>query len=269
VAAVSDCAAAVSAALDAYRFDEAASRLYQFVWGTFCDWYLEFTKPILQSAETAARAETRAAVAWTLGRILHLLHPVMPFVTEEVWEHLAGSLGGMLITAAWPDFEHDPADPTAAAEMEWVVQAISAIRALRAEMSVSPGARVALLIKDAEPIAKERIERHREHFVRLARAERFETVETLPPGGVQVVIDGATLILALGEVVDLGRERERLGREIGKLDDELGKIAAKLGNPNFLAKARPEIVEEQRERQADASRDRDRLKAAYDRLGVE
>src|SRR5215467_1169573 len=268
VAAVSDCAAAVSAALDAYRFDEAASRLYQFVWGTFCDWYLEFTKPILQSAETAARAETRAAVAWTLGRILHLLHPVMPFVTEEVWEHLAGSLGGMLITAAWPDFEHDPADPTAAAEMEWVVQAISAIRALRAEMSVSPGARVALLIKDAEPIAKERIERHREHFVRLARAERFETVETLPPGGVQVVIDGATLILGLGEVVDLGRERERLGREIGKLDDELAKIAAKLGNPNFLAKARPEIVEEQRERQADASRDRDRLKAAYDRLGT-
>jgi valyl-tRNA synthetase len=265
---VSDCAAAVSAALDAYRFDEAASRLYQFVWGTFCDWYLEFTKPILQSAETAARAETRAAVAWTLGRILHLLHPVMPFVTEEVWEHLAGSLGGMLITAAWPDFEHDPADPTAAAEMEWVVQAISAIRALRAEMSVPPGARVALLIKDAEPIAKERIERHSEHFVRLARVERLETVETLPPGGVQVVIDGATLILGLGEVVDLGRERERLGREIGKLDDELGKIAAKLGNPNFLAKARPEIVEEQRERQADASRDRDRLKAAYDRLGV-
>jgi valyl-tRNA synthetase len=104
--------------------------------------------------------------------------------------------------------------------------------------------------------------------VRLARVERLETVETLPPGGVQVVIDGATLILGLGEVVDLGRERERLGREIGKLDDELAKIAAKLSNPNFLAKARPEIVEEQHERQADAARDRDRLKAAYDRLGV-
>jgi valyl-tRNA synthetase len=266
IAAVSDCAAAVSAALDVYRFDEAASRLYQFVWGTFCDWYLEFTKPILQGGDTAARSETQAAAAWTLGHIVHLLHPIMPFITEEVWEHLAGAAAGMLITASWPDFEHDPSDPIAAAEMEWVVQAISALRALRAELGVPPGARVALLIKDAEPIAKQRIERHRDHFVRLARVERFEVVEALPPGGVQVVVDGATLILGLGEVVDLARERERLGREIGKLDNELAKIAAKLGNPNFMAKARPEIVEEQRERQADAARDRNRLKAAYDRL---
>jgi valyl-tRNA synthetase len=268
IASVSDCAAAVSAALDAYRFDEAASRLYQFVWGTFCDWYLEFTKPILQGEDAEARVETRAATAWTLGRILLLLHPIMPFITEEVWEHLAGGAAGMLLTAPWPDFEHDPADPTASAEMEWVVQAISAIRALRAEMNVPPAARVALLIKDAEPIAARRIQRHREHFVRLARVERFERVTTLPPGGVQAVVDGATLILGLGEVVDLARERERLGKEIGKLDAELAKITAKLDNPNFLTKARPEVVEEQRERQADAVRDRDRLKAAYDRLGA-
>jgi valyl-tRNA synthetase len=266
IAAVSDCAAAVSAGLDAYRFDEAASGLYQFVWGTFCDWYLEFTKPILQSGDPAARTETRAATAWTLGRIVHLLHPVMPFITEEVWEHLWDANTGMLITARWPNFEHDPADTAASAEMEWVVQAISAIRALRAEMNVPPAARVALLIKDAEPFAIERIERHREHFVRLARVERFESIETLPRGGVQVVVDGITLILGLGEVVDLARERERLGKEIGKLDVELGKIAAKLGNPSFLTKARPEVVDEQRERQADAARDRERLKAAYDRL---
>jgi valyl-tRNA synthetase len=265
-AAVSDCAAGVSSALDSYRFDEAASRLYQFVWGTFCDWYLEFTKPILQGADADARAETQAATAWTLGRIVHLLHPIMPFITEEIWEHLAGSAARMLITAPWPDFEHDPADPAASAAMEWVVQTISEIRGIRSEMNVPPAARVPLLIKDAEPIARQRLERHREHFVRLARVERFESVEALPPGGVQVIVDGATLVLSLGEVVDLSRERERLGREIGKLDTELAKIAAKLGNPNFLAKARPEIVEEQRERQADAARDRERLKAAYDRL---
>jgi valyl-tRNA synthetase len=266
IAAVSDCAAAVSAALDTYRFDEAASRLYQFVWGAFCDWYLEFTKPILQGEDAGARAETQAATAWTLGRVVHLLHPIMPFITEEVWGHLVGGAAGMLITAPWPDFERGPADPAASAEMEWVVQAISALRALRAEMNVPPAARVALLIKDAEPLAKQRLERHREHFVRLARVERFEPVEALPPGGVQAVVDGATLILGLGEVVDLARERERLGREIGKLDAELAKIAAKLANANFLAKARPEVIEEQRERQADAARDRDRLKAAYDRL---
>jgi len=201
-----------------------------------------------------------------LTTLVTLLAPIMPFITEEIWEHLADAAAGMLITAPWPDFEHDPADPTASAEMEWVVQAISTVRALRAEMNVPPAARLALLIKDAEPIAKERIERHREHFARLARVERFESVDALPPGGVQAVVEGATLILCLGEVIDLAGERERLGKEIGKLDAELAKIAAKLGNPNFLAKARPDVIEEQRDREADATRDRDRLKAAYDQL---
>jgi len=268
VASASDCAAAVTAALEAYRFDEAASRLYHFVWGTFCDWYIEFTKPILQGEDAAGRTETQATTAWILGRIVHLLHPIMPFITEEVWEHLAGDPAGMLITAPWPGFPPDSLDPEASAEMEWVVQAISAIRALRSEMNVPPGVRVPLLIKDAEPLAAQRIERHREHFIRLARVERFEPVDAVPPGGVQAVVEGATLILSLGEVVDLTRERERLGKEIGKLDAELARIAAKLDNPNFLAKAKAEVVEEQREREADATRDRDRLKAAYDRLPV-
>jgi len=267
-AAVADCTRSVTAALDTYRFDEAASRLYHFVWGTFCDWYLEFTKPILQGEDAAARAETQATTAWILGRIVHLLHPIMPFITEEVWEQLAGQTSGMLITAPWPEFQRDAIEPEASAEMEWVVQAISAIRALRAEMNVPPPARVPLLIKDAEPVAAQRVERHREHFVRLARVERFEPVESLPPGGVQAVVEGATLILALDEVVDLPKERERLGKEIGKLDAELAKISAKLANANFLAKAKPEVVEEQRERQADVTRGRDRLRAAYDRLTV-
>lgn len=264
--AAAQCAAEVTAALDTYRFDDAANRLYHFVWGTFCDWYLEFTKPILQGEDAAARAETQATTAWIMGRIVHLLHPIMPFITEEVWEQLAGHSFGMLITAPWPEFERDAIDPEASAEMEWVVQAISAIRALRAEMNVPPAARVPLLIKDAEPVAAQRIERHREHFVRLARVERFEPAQSLSPGGVQAVVEGATLILALGEVVDLAREKGRLGREIGKLDAELAKIGAKLANANFLAKAKPEVVEEQRERQVDVTRDRDRLRAAYDRL---
>ena len=267
-AAVSDCAAAVTTALDAYRFDEAASRLYHFVWGTFCDWYVEFTKPILQADDAAARAETQATTAWVLGRIVHLLHPIMPFVTEEVWQNLAGARAGLLLTAPWPTFSPEIRAPAAAAEMEWIVQAISAIRTLRAETNVPPAIRVPLLIKDAEPVAADRIERHREHFARLARVDRFEPVATVPSGGVQAVVNGATLILALGDVVDLAREKARLGKEIGKLDGELAKIAAKLANADFLAKAKPEIVEEQRERETDASRDRDRLKAAYDRLAA-
>jgi valyl-tRNA synthetase len=268
VGAAVDCAAEVTSALDAYRFDEAANLLYHFVWGAFCDWYLEFTKPILQSEDRAARAETQATTAWVIGHTVHLLHPIMPFITEEVWEHLTGGTAGMLMTAAWPDLPRDALDRAASAEMEWVVQAVSAIRALRSEMNAPAAARVPLLIRDAEPFAMERIERHREHFIRLARVERFEPVAEVPAGGVQVVVEGATLILCLGEVVDLTREKERLGKEIGKLDAELAKIAAKLGNPNFLAKAKAEVVEQQREREADATRDRDRLRLAYNQLSI-
>jgi valyl-tRNA synthetase len=264
--ALSDCAAAITAALNAYRFDEAANRLYQFVWGTFCDWYIEFTKQILQGSDPAARAETQATTAWVLGRIVHLLHPIIPFVTEEIWHNLAGEHAGLLLTAAWPEFERESGDPAASAEMEWLVEAISVIRALRAEMNVPPASRVPLLIKDADPAVLERIERHREHFVRLARVDRFETVATAPAGSVQAVVEGAILILRLGDVVDLAREKARLGREIGRLDAELTKIAAKLSNPDFLAKAKPEIIDEQREREADASRDRDRLRSAFERL---
>jgi len=264
--AASDCAAAVTAALDAYRFDDAASRLYQFVWGTFCDWYIEFTKPILQSDEAAARTETQLATAWVLGRVVHLLHPIMPFITEEIWEHLAGEAAGLLLTAPWPEFPPDSADRAASAEMEWVVQAISSIRGLRAEMNVPPAARIPLLLKDAESLAAERIERHREHFMRLARVDRFEPIVTVPPGGIQVVVDGATLVLHVGDVVDLAREKARLGKEIVRLDAELAKIGAKLANPDFVAKASVDVVEEQRDREADTIRDRDRLRTAYDRL---
>jgi valyl-tRNA synthetase len=264
--AVGRCADEVTAALDSYRFDEAANRLYHFVWGTFCDWYLEFTKPILQSADVAGGAETRATTAWIFGRIVHLLHPIMPFVTEEIWEQLAGTSAGMLISAPWPDFKADAFDPGSAEEMEWVVQAIAAIRALRAEMNVPPAAHMPLWLKDPEPRAAQRIGHHREHFVRLARVEVLDPEKAPPLSGVPAVVEGVTLVLGMGGVVDLPREKKRLGKEIQKLDAELTKIAAKLANPNFLAKAKPEVVEEQREREADTTRDRDRLKAAYDRL---
>jgi valyl-tRNA synthetase len=264
--ATAECAAAVATALDAFRFDEAAGRLYQFVWGTFCDWYLEFSKPILQGGDAAAQAETRATTAWALAQTVHLLHPIMPFITEELWGHLAGAEAGLLLTAPWPNLHPDLVDPVALAEMEWVVAAISAIRGVRAEVGVPAAARVPLFVKDATPEATERLVRHREHFLRLARVDGIEVVEAAPQGAVQAVVDGATLILRLGEFVDLGREKARLAKEIGRLDSELARIAQKLGNPNFLAKARPEVIEEQREREAGARGDRDRLRAAYERL---
>jgi valyl-tRNA synthetase len=260
--AVGGCAAAVGAALDAYRFDEAAGALYQFVWGTFCDWYLEFTKPILQEGEAAAQAETRAATAFVLGQIIHLLHPIMPFITEAVWRQLAGPAAPLVMVSPWP--APPSGDAAAMAEMEWVVAAISAIRGVRSEMNVPAAARVPLLLGDAEAAAAARLDRHREHFRRLARVEPREG--TAAAGGIQVVVEGATFILALGDVVDLAREKARLAREIGRIDGDLARFAAKLANPGFLAKAPPEVVEEQREREADLRRDRDRLSAAYRRL---
>ena len=264
----SDCVAAVAGSLDAYRYDEAAGRVYQFVWGTFCDWYIEFTKPILQGGDDQARLETQATTAWVLGHILRLLHPIMPFITEELWQHFSGEAAGLLISTAWPDFSAETGDRAAAAEMEWVVAAISAIRAVRAELNVPPASRVPLLVRDAEPAIAERIDRHREHFIRLARVERIETASAVPPGAIQAVVEGAILVLPVGDVVDLDREKARLVKEIGRLDGEIAKIGAKLANPNFVAKAKPEVVEEQREREAEVSHDRDRLRAAYERLAA-
>jgi valyl-tRNA synthetase len=266
--ATRDCATAVTAALETYRFDEAARAAYQFAWGTFCDWYLEFTKPILQVDDAAARAETQATTAWVLGRLLHLLHPVMPFITEELWRQLAGEDAGMLIIAAWPDLPPDLHDPEAAAEMDWVVAAITAIRAIRTEVNVPASARLPLLVKDADAAAAGRLERHREHFQRLARVERIDTVATVPEGGVAAVVEGTTLILRVGDVIDLAKEKARLAKEIGRLDADLKKFAQKLDNPAFLAKAKPEVVDEQREREADARRDRDRLQTVYDRIAA-
>jgi len=264
--ATRDCAAAMTESLETYRFDEAAHHLYHFLWGTFCDWYLEFTKPILQGEDPDARRETQATTAWVLAQIVHLLHPVMPFITEELWQQIGGEKPGILMVSAWPDLPPDLHDPEAAAEMEWVVAAISAIRGIRTEVNVPAGARVPLLVKDADAPVQARLERHREHFLRLARVEDITLVEAVSAGGVSAVVEGTTLILRLGDVVDLSKEKARLAKELGRLDAELAKMAAKLNNPSFLSKAKPEVVDEQREREADARRDRDRLKAVYDRL---
>jgi len=193
--ATRDCAAAVTTALEGYRFDEAAHHLYHFAWGSFCDWYLEFTKPILQGDDQEARAEIQAMTAWVLAQLVHLLHPIMPFITEELWGQSGGERGGMLIAAAWPDLPPDLHDPQAAAEMDWVVAAISAIRAIRTEVNVPAGARLPLLVQDADPAVTNRLELHAEHIRRLARVERIEHVDGVPDGGVAAVVEGTTLIL--------------------------------------------------------------------------
>jgi valyl-tRNA synthetase len=264
--ATRDCAAAVTIALESFRFDEAAHLLYHFVWGTFCDWYLEFSKPTLQGGDEAAQRETRAMTGWVLQQVVHLLHPMMPFISEEIWRQLGVQDAEMLIMEPWPDLPPDLHDPTAAADMDWVIAAITAIRAIRAEVNVPPGAYVPYSVRDADPLAAGRLDRYGDHLLHLARVTPSDVAVGAATGGTQVPVDGVTFLLAVGEVVDLSREKARLAKEIGRLDADLAKLAQKLANPGFLAKAKLDVVEEQREREADARRNRDRLQAAYERL---
>jgi valyl-tRNA synthetase len=257
----------IDEALEGFRFNDAANAAYQFVWGTFCDWYIEFAKPILAGDDAAAKAETRATTAWALGQIAHLLHPFMPFITEEVWEHLTLGRAGRLIRAPWP--KTPPGDPEAAAEMDWVVRLVSTVRAVRSEMNVPPAAQIVLLLKDPLPESARRLERHKDLILRLARLAEARAIEgDAPKGAVQAVLDEATIVLPIGDVVDLGQEKARLAREVTKLEGEIDKIARKLANEQFLAKAKPEVVEEQRERQEETARARDKLQAALERLAA-
>ncbi len=245
--------------------------LYHFTWGSFCDWYLEFTKPILAGGDAAAAAETRATIGWVLGQLLHLLHPFMPFITEELWEHLGGAKDGRLITAAWPSYGDGLIDADTAAEIDWVIRLISEVRAVRAEMNVPGGAEISLLMRDANGTNQARMERHRDLIARLARLSSLEAqAGEVPPwasgGAVQIVLDEATAILPLADVIDLSKELARLKREVEKAEGEIVKLDKKLGNQQFLAKAPPDVVEEQKERRTETAQLRDKLAAALGRL---
>jgi len=265
---VIDTARQVETALRDYRFNDAASALYHFAWGEFCDWYIEFTKPILTGADEAAKVETRAAAAWTLSQLLHLLHPIMPFLTEELHEQVGGS-GQMLITAAWPNFERVHVDEAAAAEMDWVIRLISEIRGVRSEMNVPPAAQLTMLMRDAAPASQARLQTHLDLIRRLARLDTVAADGTTTPNGaVQLVIDEATIMLPLADVIDVGKERARLTRDIEKLAGEAGKIEGKLANAQFVAKAPPEVIEEQRERLAELQQTVAKLAGARDRLSA-
>jgi valyl-tRNA synthetase len=255
----------VDRALAEYKFNEAAHALYHGVWGEFCDWYLEFAKPIFAGADAAATTETRAAVAWALSQLLHLLHPFMPFITEELWQQvLAGQ--PQLIVAPWPRFTPDMVDRDATAELDWVIRFISEIRAVRSEMNVPPGAEIPAVLREAGPVTRMRLTAHGEIIRRLARLSELR-LEGEAHGAVQIVVDEATVMLPLAGVIDIGRERTRLEKEIERVAGEAGKLEKKLGNADFVAKAPPEVVEDQRERLAEATVARAKLASALQRLG--
>ena len=262
---VAETTATVSQALEEYRFDQAAGAIYQFTWHTFCDWYVEFAKPVFQGDDEAAKAETRAVAGWTLQQILRILHPFMPFITEELWQHF-GDDEGMLIHAAWPADDIAPVDPAAREELDWAVRFITEVRTVRNEVNVPAGAKIPAILRDATDETVARLGRHSDQILRLARLEDVAVGAELPEGAVQIVLGEATLALPLADVIDLGAERDRLAKEIAKLDKDISGIDKKLANEKFLANAPEAVVAEQHERRADAVDAKAKLVAALERL---
>ncbi|HRO02706.1 MAG TPA: valine--tRNA ligase, partial [Terricaulis sp.] len=256
---------AVTRELEARRFNEAAGALYKFVWNVYCDWYLEFIKPLLNGEDEAAKLETRRTAAWALDQILIMLHPFMPFITEEIWAR-TGEYGhkrtGMLITTPWPNLPLSLADESAEAEIQWMVALIEETRSTRSELNVPAGAKIPLLLIGAGAEAEARLERYQDLIDRMARLEYSTSAKEAPKGSVTFVLDGATVALPLEGVVDLPAEAARLSKEIGKLESEIAKMEAKLGNKDFVARAPEEVVEELRERREDAAASLAKLKHA-------
>jgi valyl-tRNA synthetase len=257
--------ATVDAALAAYRFNDAAGALYAHVWGRVCDWYVEFAKPLLMSEDPALVAETRATLAFALDQCLLLLHPFMPFVTEQLWSDLAPR-DGLLALANWPAFGADIADPAADAEMGWVISLIEAVRSTRSELRVNAGAKLPLVALGLDARAAAALERNRALIERLARVSAFQTATVAPKGAVTIPVEGGTFCLPLADVIDLAEERERLAKAEGKLQGEAKGLRGRLGNADFVRNAPAEVVEEARERLAAIDADLAKLAAARARL---
>ncbi|MHA1573649.1 MAG: valine--tRNA ligase [Alphaproteobacteria bacterium] len=258
----------VTTGLESYKFNEAAGAVYEFVWGIFCDWYLELIKPILTGDDEASKAETRATVAWVLDQILKLLHPFMPFITEELWAHMVEhgeKRRSLLALSDWPSFT-GLSDEKVDEEIGWVVRLIGEIRSVRTEMNVPAAAKVPLALPGATVALRERARRHEETISRLARLESISFPKVPPKGAALIVVGETTAALSLAGVIDMGAEMKRLEREIEKAESDLGKMDTKLANPQFLAKAKEAAVEETRERKVELEGTIKRLAAAVTRL---
>jgi len=261
--AVSD----VTAALEALRFNDAASAAYHFVWDVFCDWYLEFAKPLFNGQEESAKAETRATAAWARDQILKLLHPFMPFVTEELWEKTAVSpRDSLLVVAEWPKVQSPVGADAAAAEMNWVIDLIKGVRSVRAEMNVPAGAKIPLVMTNASAGSAARLARHIDVISTLARLSSAEAGPVIPKGSAQFVLGEAVVALPLGDVIDFVKERARLEKDLKKTQDEIARFDAKLSNEQFVAKAPEDVLTEQREKRAEAAALAARLTDAIGRL---
>jgi valyl-tRNA synthetase len=234
-----------------------ADAIYHFVWGTFCDWYVELIKGAFDD-------ETKRVAAWAFDQILVMLHPLMPFITEELWN--ANERPYELIVAKWPKPEAQ-VDPRAKAELDWLVRLVSEIRSARTELNVPPSAKLNLFVADASDETAARLDRNYAMLSRLARLESIQLSAFPGSGAAQVVVDEATFALPLEGVIDLAGERDRLAKGAAAAEKERDSLAQRLGNPNFTERAKPEAVEKARADHDAKAAEAERLRAALERLG--
>jgi valyl-tRNA synthetase len=256
----------VTAALEAYKFNEAAIAVYRFVWNVYCDWYLELAKPVLTGPDGAAKSETRAAAAWALDEILKLLHPFMPFVTEELWrvtaEHGNIKRHHVLALDAWPS--HDRLDDAAAeAEIGWVIDLVTAIRSVRVEMNIGP---TPLVLAGVSQETAERARRWSDFVRRLARVSAISFAAAAPRGALQLVVRGEVAALPLAGIIDVAAERARLNKDLAKCDADIARVDRKLTNADFLKRAPEEVVEGEREKREEALARKAKIAEALKRL---
>jgi valyl-tRNA synthetase len=257
----------IAAAIEAYKFNDAAGAAYRFVWNIYCDWYLELAKPVLTGPDNPARQETRATVAWARDEILKLLHPFMPFITEELWWRTAkdDARGDMLALTPWPVYE-GLTDEAAEAEIGWAIDLITLIRSLRSEMNVVPATLIPLQLVNVSPQTRARAERWTDFIKRLARVSDISFVDAVPQGAVQLLVRGEVAALPLKGVIDLAAEKARLDKELGKAEADIKRADAKLSNEKFVANAAEEIVEEEREKREEAAARKAKILEALERL---
>lgn len=258
----------VDEALNQYRFNDAAAALYSFVWGTVCDWYVELSKPLLQGEDDKAKAETRKVLSWVIDQCLILLHPFMPFITEELWDATMRDRPKLLIHADWPSYGEELIDRDADREMNWVITLIESIRSLRVEMGVPAGAKLPLILLGLDAQSQTAFDRNAVMIQRLARIDKVSSAEKAPKGAVTIPIEGGALCLPLADVIDIDAERTRLEKAIASLEKEINTLTTKLQNTNFLAKAPEDVIFEARTRLEAAENERDKLASARKRLEI-
>ncbi len=253
-----------------YRFDLAAQALYEFTWNEFCDWFLELSKPALNGGDATAVASTRYTLVHVLETLLRALHPLIPFVTEEIWQNvrpLLGIEGETIMLRPYPEAADIEADARATAEIEWVKDVLTGVRRIRAEMNIAPGKTIPLLLADGDAADRERADKFAAQIAFLGRVDMPTWVNGDEPAAAVAVVGGMRVLIPLEGLIDVGAEKTRLAKEIARVEGEIKKCEAKLGNANFVANAPAEVVDQERQRIADWTRQADAMREQAKKLG--